>query len=516
MYLEHYGFHEKPFDISTDPKFLWLGEKHKEAYAVLKYGVVENKGFLLLTGDVGAGKTTLINALLNSLGEDVICAFIPDPGLETKEFYRYLANAFGCDETFRDKAEFIFTFRDFLHVAHENGKTVLLIIDEAQRLTNDLLEEIRMLSNIELQDSKLLNIFFVGQAEFNTKLLDPDNRPVRQRITISNHIQPLSEKETGDYIRHRLKVAGSQLNIFSYVAIHEIYKYSGGYPRLINIVCDIALLTAYVRDKKKIGEDIVRESVESLNIESHQDSSKNDEIREGLEKALKANPSATPPLHQVTKLPMVAAKRQSNRWLWAGGLLFLGVMFGLGLAYYYHKDSSRKFFTDHGLSFMVGSAGQRSPVVSEEKGLKDQQMVLPYMTGRETEGASPDSDKGIDPQPTLDVNSRIILDFDYNSNDFSDESYRKMEGIASSIHDKSGYTVVVSGYTDNLGNTSYNDHLSLFRANSVKSFLVGQGVDKARIKTLGMGARNPLASNETAEGREKNRRVEIEIVPIGR
>ena len=111
--------------------------------------------------------------------------------------------------------------------------------------------------------------------------------------------------------------------------------------------------------------------MESLNIESHQDSTKNDEIREGLEKALKANPSATPPLNQVTKLPMVA-KRQSNRWLWAGGLLFLGAMFGLGLAYYYHKDGSRKFLADRGLSFMIGSAGQRSPVVSEEKDLKDQ------------------------------------------------------------------------------------------------------------------------------------------------
>lgn len=515
MYLEHYGFHEKPFDISTDPKFLWLGEKHKEAYAVLKYGVVENKGFLLLTGDVGAGKTTLINALLNSLGEDVICAFIPDPGLEIKEFYRYLANAFGCDETFKDKAEFIFTFRDFLHVAHENGKKVLLIIDEAQRLSNELLEEIRMLSNIELQDSKLLNIFFVGQAEFNTKLLDPDNRPVRQRITISNHIQPLSEKETGDYIRHRLKVAGSHLNIFSYVAIHEIYKYSGGYPRLINIVCDIALLTAYVRDKKKIGDDIVRESVESLNIESHQDSSKSNEIRDGLEKALKANPPATAPVNQVTNLPIVA-QRQSNRWLWAGVLLFLAVMFGLGMAYLYHKDGSRKVLADHGLSFLLGSGGQGDPAVSEEKELKDQQMVLPYMTGHETEGASPVSDTEIGSRSPLDVNSTIILDFDYNSNDFSDESYKKMEGIASFIQDKSGYVVVVSGYTDNQGNTSYNDHLSLFRANSVKSFLVGQGVDKARIKTLGMGSRNPVASNETAEGRNKNRRVEIEIVPNGR
>jgi general secretion pathway protein A len=224
MYLSFYGLNEKPFDISTDPKFLWLGDKHKEAFAVLKYGVMDNKGFLLLTGDVGAGKTTLINALVNSLGDEVIVAFIPDPGLEIVEFFRYLAHAFKISNSFGNKAEFIIVFKEFLHNAYDNGKKVLLIIDEAQRLSNELLEEIRLLSNHELQNAKLLNIFFVGQAEFNTRLLETANRAVRQRITISNHIQPLTEKETGDYIWHRLKVAGSQKNIFSYVAIHEVHK----------------------------------------------------------------------------------------------------------------------------------------------------------------------------------------------------------------------------------------------------------------------------------------------------
>lgn len=514
MYLEHYGFHDKPFDISTNPKFLWLGEKHKEAFAVLKYGVMENKGFLLLTGDVGAGKTTLINALINSLGDDVICAFIPDPGLEIKEFYRYLANAFGCDESFKDKAEFIFIFRDFLHVAYENGKKVLLIIDEAQRLSNDLLEEIRLLSNIELQDSKLLNIFFVGQAEFNTKLLDPDNRPVRQRITISNHIQPLTEKETGDYIRHRLKVAGSHLNIFSYVAIHEIYRYSGGYPRLINIVCDIALLTAYVRDKKKIGDDIIRESVESLNIESHQDSSKNNEIRESLENALKGKPMTSSAIRANRQNDPFEKKRKSGWLPWVVIPVLTATLLVLGVYLFKKEEGLKSFFSLQGLSLSRKSVSQEGFVLSEKIAPADQKMVLPYVAGDETADTSVNSNND-GALPSLDVNSRVNLDFDYNSNDFSDDSYKKMADIARYMKNNPGLSVVVTGYTDNQGNTSYNEHLSLFRANSVKSFLVGQGVDKARIRTEGLGSRNPVEPNETVEGREKNRRVEIVFVQNG-
>ena len=163
MYLSFYNLKTKPFQISTDPKFLWLGENYKEALASLKYGIMDNKGFLLLTGGIGTGKTTLINALVNSLGDNTIVAIVPDPDLEKLDFFNFIANAFKIKKMFHSKGAFIIYMSHFLHNAYNNNKKVLLIIDEAQRLNPNFLEEIRTLSNIEKQNTKLINIFFVGQ-----------------------------------------------------------------------------------------------------------------------------------------------------------------------------------------------------------------------------------------------------------------------------------------------------------------------------------------------------------------
>jgi general secretion pathway protein A len=200
MYLNHYNLTTKPFQISTDPRFLWLGEKHKEALAVLRYGILDNKGFLLLTGEVGTGKTTLIHALINALKEDVIIANVPDPGLEIMEFYTYIARAFHLSNGFKTKYEFLSIFGDFLHHSHADNKQVLLILDEAQRMGQALLEEIRLLSNIEKQYTKLINIFFVGQAEFNGIILETRNSALRQRITVNYNLGAISRKETDEYV----------------------------------------------------------------------------------------------------------------------------------------------------------------------------------------------------------------------------------------------------------------------------------------------------------------------------
>jgi len=266
MYLEHYNLTEKPFEITADPKFLWLGEKHEEALAMLKYGVLSGKGFLLLTGDVGTGKTTLINSLVKSLQDDVIVATVPDPSLETLEFFDFLATAFGVRGEFTRKSDFLRAFEQFLNVAHSNGKKVLLIIDEAQRLTKELLEEIRLLSNIEKEDSKLLNIFFVGQDEFKAIIKADECRALRQRIAAIYQINPLTENKMDEYIRHRLKVGGTEEEVFTRGAIEEIFAFSRGYPRLINIVCDHALLTGYVKDLKRIDRAVVLECSHELDI----------------------------------------------------------------------------------------------------------------------------------------------------------------------------------------------------------------------------------------------------------
>jgi type II secretory pathway predicted ATPase ExeA len=266
MYLSFYNLKVKPFQMSTDPDFLWLGEQHKEALATLKYAIIENKGVLALTGDVGTGKTTLINALIQSLGEDTLAATIYDPSLGVLEFFNVVASAFDMGETFESKGQFIIHFRDFLRKARERKQKVLLIIDEAQAVEPELLEEIRLLSNLEQEHVRLLNIFFVGQNELVDILQEYRNRALRQRITIRYHIEQLTLDETEAYIRHRLRVSGTEAPIFSPGAIDEIFAFSGGYPRLINIISDHALLSGYVQELDTVHANTIRECREELLI----------------------------------------------------------------------------------------------------------------------------------------------------------------------------------------------------------------------------------------------------------
>ncbi|MFO7555735.1 MAG: tetratricopeptide repeat protein [Desulfobacterales bacterium] len=265
MYRSYYSLTEKPFQLTTDPKFLWLGEKHKEALATLKYGVIDRKGFLLVTGDVGTGKTTLINALLESIDEDTLVANITDPALTLIEFFNFVALSFNIPQKFDSKIDFIVYFRQFLKKINSENRNVLLIIDEVHRLSKAVLEHIRLLSNIELPQEKLVNIFFVGQNEIHQTLALPECRALRQRISLAYQIQPLSENETLAYIRHRLKVAGTEKSIFTQDAVRGIYQFSKGYPRLINIICDHALLTGYARNLIKITPDVIMECAHQFN-----------------------------------------------------------------------------------------------------------------------------------------------------------------------------------------------------------------------------------------------------------
>ena len=275
--------------MSTDPDFLWLGEKHKEALAVLKYAILENKGVLSLTGDVGTGKTTLINALLKSLGKDIITATVYDARLEVLDFFRTVAAAFKIKGDIEGKGKFILKFMDFLIKAHERHQKVLLIIDEAQGINGDLLEEIRLLSNLETEYTRLLNIFFVGQNEFVDILQKYENRALRQRVTVRYHIDPLTLNETAAYIRHRLEVGGTTAPIFDSGAIDEIYFFSGGYPRLINIMCDHALLTGYVREVQTVNAKLIRECREELLV-SKKTSREDFEFSAGSQQAIYREP----------------------------------------------------------------------------------------------------------------------------------------------------------------------------------------------------------------------------------
>ena len=266
MYLNYYELKHYPFRTNPDPEFLWLGEKHKEALSILKYGLLKRDGFLLLTGDVGTGKTTLIRYFLRLIDSSALVATIHDPDMPAIDFFNYLSEEFKLLTVFTNKAEFLIHFKKFLLKAYSEHKSIFVIIDEAQRLKHEHLEEIRLLSNIELDDQKLINIFLIGQSEIEKTLMDERNKAIGQRINLSYHIQQLDEIETIRYISHRLKVAGSKRGIFTVGACGEIFAISGGIPRLINSICDCALLSGFAEGSKVVDLKLINECKTDLRI----------------------------------------------------------------------------------------------------------------------------------------------------------------------------------------------------------------------------------------------------------
>ena len=286
MYLNHYSLKLKPFDESPDPSFFWLSEKHKEALACLTYCIIENKAFLTLTGDIGTGKTSLINYLLFKGQIDAVVATVVDPDLSIPDFFQLLANKFHIDEAIDTHANFLIQFEHFLRQTYSEEKKAILIIDEAQRLNQQLIEQIRLLSNIEKKDTKLVNIFLIGQNELIDLLKDEKNRALCQRIAVYYNLEPLTETETETYIRHRLEVAECKSDIFNDASIHEIFKFSRGYPRIINTICDRALLTGFVSHANRIDESVIRKCAAELKMISRSRVNKPNTKKKKVQKAL--------------------------------------------------------------------------------------------------------------------------------------------------------------------------------------------------------------------------------------
>lgn len=263
MYIAHYGLKTLPFAITPDPHFLYLSERHREALAHLLYGINEGTGFVLLTGEVGTGKTTLCRSLVEQLSDNVDVALLFNPRLSSMELLAALFDELRIEyqrNTFTLK-DFIDTLNTYLLTAHSVGRKTVLILDEAQNLTTDALEQIRLLTNLETTNHKLLQIILVGQPELNSTLKRRNLRQLAQRITARYHLLPLSAKDTDAYINHRLAISGAKAPLFTKSAMRLIYRYSSGIPRLINIICDRALLGGYVNNQRPINNNIVRKAV---------------------------------------------------------------------------------------------------------------------------------------------------------------------------------------------------------------------------------------------------------------
>lgn len=265
MYQSFYHLKENPFNITPDPGFFYLSRRHQEALSALIYGIQCRKGFIEITGEVGSGKTTLCRCLLNRLDGSVKSALILNPHLSDIQMLRTIVQDYGIVPKGINKKDLFDALNKFLLDELKLGHNVVLIIDEAQSLKPALLEQIRMLSNLETDKEKLLQIVLVGQPELRDLLAREDLRQLRQRISIRFHLTPLNQQESHEYVMHRLRVAGAaQVPHFTPDALGLIYQYARGIPRLTNIVCDKALLAGFVRQTHEIGPDLIRQAIEEI------------------------------------------------------------------------------------------------------------------------------------------------------------------------------------------------------------------------------------------------------------
>ncbi|HTV78539.1 MAG TPA: AAA family ATPase [Steroidobacteraceae bacterium] len=261
MYLAFFGLNEKPFAITPDPRYLFLSERHAEALAHLLYGVTEAGGFIQLTGEVGTGKTTVVRSLLAQTPQHAEIALILNPRMTAPEFLLTICEELGIgvqDEATNSLKDLVDILSHYLLRAHGNGKRVVLVVDEAQNLAPEVLEQVRLLTNLETNTQKLLQIILIGQPELRELLDRTELRQLAQRITGRYHLCPLTASETAAYIRHRLRVAGATSDLFTPSALREAHRLSRGVPRLINVLCDRALLGAYTQDRHQVGAAFVR------------------------------------------------------------------------------------------------------------------------------------------------------------------------------------------------------------------------------------------------------------------
>lgn len=261
MYESFFGFRERPFSLLPDPSFLYLGHKHRIALTMLQYGLVSNAGFTVVTGEIGSGKTTLLRQILNELGRDITVGMITNTHPSFGELLQWVLLAFGLEHRGKEKVERYESFVNFVISQYAKGKRVVLVIDEAQNLSAETLEELRMLSNINADKNQVLQLILVGQPELRSMLQLPQLKQFAQRVSVSHHLEALSAEETAQYIRHRVSVAGGDPELFTDKACALLWFHSRGVPRVINTLCDMALVYAYAAQQHTVDADLVKEVV---------------------------------------------------------------------------------------------------------------------------------------------------------------------------------------------------------------------------------------------------------------
>ncbi|MDK9705528.1 MAG: AAA family ATPase [Desulforhopalus sp.] len=587
MYKAFYSLKSKPFEITPDPMFLWLGGRYKEALFTMRYGILENKGFLLLTGAAGTGKTTLINALTESLDRTVMWSVLSNPNLPRLDFYNAIAKGFGITKELTSKVQFLIQFSNFLHKAEEEKKKVLLLIDNCHQLSQDLLEELRLLSNIEKSDTKLINIFFVGQREFLDMLAQQGNRAVRQRLALKVDLAPLTALETDSYIRHRLKIAGSEERLFTDKALHSIFRYCQGNPRKSNMVCDQALTLGGLQRRRSIDHKIIEECIRTLNMPPGFNQGASHGLRNGKERRTVSREKFADGERGVGG----AGRSTGMKFGLAGAALALGAtVLWYQLAkepIHIRNEADKPASQQTVVETPSGTHSSAVTVVENDRGTPDDQKVVeenqtsqkknygdgdfaqPETALRPTAGrvsGLPESGQGdervvqnpvvlqsaVDKDvPALKVPvtieakvtpaivsgqeatmppvapvsvqllvpslpAKIILPLAPNSLKLTAEGNREYNGFVELLRQRPRAKLLVKGFVSSTSDSPENIKLSEDRAQAVRRMLVASGIAAEMIQVKGMGNQEPIAPNDTSDGRMKNRRVEIVVVEDGR
>ncbi len=638
MYTSFYNLREKPFEMNPDLSFLWFGKNHEKAFSILQNGIRHNNGLLFLAGDAGTGKTILVKAFIQSFEKgvegaegvgDVEYAIIEDPRLERIAFYNAIARGFGLKTFFTSKVEFLLQFSLFLHEAAREKKKVLLLVDDCHLLGQEMLEELRLLSNIEKSGAKLVNIFFVGRPEFDDMLLQQKNRALRQRLTLSVELKSLTIKETDNYIRHRLKIAGTEAPLFVAGAVQAIYRYSQGIPFHINAICDRVLENGSIQGMRTIDSKLVEEAVQGMDLPEvllhedqpdysveHKAESFNDTFKsESLQPSISSS---------IESLRSVLKSGNQRKWFsscfrfkkfWKfkefkegigfgrlAGLMGLLIVFAMGVTFFFSAPHSQESDLQRPVEIAedldIAEESVKSGVVAgrvqntENEKVPDVQIVPDVsMMKVEFEADTPsiasasegdveknkeksgqvissslDNTNGFDGEeevedieeeevitdliladeidqseeiPPIESQGvvkiekdiakkildqekiagdlpmeprKIILDVRSGSASLTADGLRTLLNFIEKLEQYPDTRLLVQGFVSAKSNTPENIKISKERANNVQKLMQEKGIEAKRIEVVGMGNQEPIASNDTAEGRNKNRRVEVSII----
>jgi general secretion pathway protein A len=549
MYNNFFGFSVKPFESTPDPGFLYLNEGLRETLATLVYGIRERRGFIIIVGEPGTGKTTLLNAAKDQFDENTKVAFILNTSLAFKDMLHMALvdlNLATTEESLT-KRKAIQRLNDFALKQGENGGNVALLIDEAQNLNRHSLENLRLLSNLQTRKHKLIQIVLAGQPELDTTLQKPELKQLVQRIGLRRRTTPLNEKDAYEYIQHRLKIAKYQgPQLFGNRAKKLIWSHSQGIPRTINILCDNCLLAGYALERKRIDSTIVEEAIQDLSgksfteaLENSVDTAEDDHIfrmdssedniykstqaredqpnasagktrkrysiRENMRKLFSPNAKRFNQLEktnievesvkQIESASAAATKKHFRKGASLNIALIVMLLIIVGILFF--KLDNRASVTVY--------QNDAAPKLDTAKADTEKEPSLP---NRNLSLVEPDTEK----PPSLSFPiDHLVIYFNHNSFEISDASLEILERLAKILINKQETKLLITGYSDSTGPKSYNDAISKKRAETVQNYLINKGVKLSKISVAGLGAQNFIASNETENGRRLNRRVEIEL-----